>query len=208
MNGYDVLVACEFTGAVRDAFINEGISAISCDLISSEKPGPHYVGDVRKILYYDWKAIIAFPPCTYLANSGVRWLSEGGEIKALHRYYDMVDACLFFNLFDSHSCQYTCIENPVHHGYARKFIRKYDQIIQPHQFGHEIQKRTCLWLKGLPPLKPTEIVGIGKRYVSPKGKSGGAFCYMATGKNQKKDRSRTFPGIARAMAQQWKEYLI
>lgn len=201
-----ILIACEFSGEVRDAFIARGHDAISCDILPTEKPGPHYQGDVRDILNDNWDMIIAFPPCTYLANSGVIHLSDKDEMKALIRWDKMIDACLFFNLFDyDHPCRHICIENPIQHGYARRYIRKYDQIIQPWQFGHEVQKATCLWLKGLPLLTPTNIVDRGPIYIQKNGKKrGGAFhMLMPGGKNQSKNRSRTFPGIAAAMATQW-----
>lgn len=206
MNGYDVLVACEFTGAVRDAFINEGISAISCDLIPSEKPGPHYVGDVRKILYCKWKAIIAFPPCTYLANSGVQHLHRNRE-----RWGKMETAREFFLMFFNADCEKICIENPVPHKYAG--LPAYNQIINPSSFGHKMLKRTCLWLKGLPPLMASKIMDTGdiERYTGRDGRNHGPMWYHACkpeNGSRSKPRSRTFPGIARAMAQQWKEYLI
>lgn len=183
-----VLVACEFSGIVRDAFIAKGHDAISCDLLPTERPGPHYQGDIRDILYNAWDLIIAHPPCTRLCNSGVMWLERR------NLWDDMRNGAEFFSLFLTVDCDKVAIENPIPHKYALEIIkRKYDQIIQPWQFGHGETKATCLWLKGLPLLKPTNIVpGREQRlYKLPPSK------YRA------KLRSTTFKGIANAMAEQW-----
>lgn len=209
-----VLVACEFSGIVRDAFIARGHDAMSCDLLPTERPGPHYQGDVRNILNDGWDLMIVHPPCTFLALSGVRWLVGESE-KELTRWYNMVDACIFFNLLLDAKIPKVCIENPIQHGYARRYIRKYDQIIQPWQFGEEIQKSTCLWLKGLSKLRTTKIVGKGKIYAAPRRNGhGGEFTmrakksytpchFVGPVKDRWKIRSRFFPGIAAAMAAQW-----
>jgi len=142
-----VLIACEFSGTVRDAFIHRGHDAMSCDILPTEKPGPHYQGDVRDVLYSGWDLVIAHPPCTHLASSGARWFKDK---KAEQQY-----AIDFFKLFTTLSCK-VCIENPI--GIMSTQYRKPDQIIQPWQFGHGETKATCLWLFGLPILRPTRIV--------------------------------------------------
>ena len=184
-----VLVACEFSGVVRDAFIEKGHDAISCDLLETELKGPHLKGHVYSALQFDWDLIIAHPPCTYLCNSGVRWLHE---IEG--RRFDMKLAGIFFKKLLDADCQRICVENPIPHKYALEIIgRKYDQIIQPWQFGHGETKATCLWLKGLPELKPTKIV---------KGRDQ-RIHKMSPGEDRGKLRSITYQGIADAMADQW-----
>lgn len=186
-----VLVACEYSGIVRDAFINRGIDAISCDVIPSEAPGPHYEGDARDMLGEPWDMIIAHPPCTRLANSGVRWLAER------NLWADLEEACAFFRLFLDHPCRQVAIENPIPHRHAVERIGKgYTQRIQPWQFGHGESKAICLWLKGLPPLVETDRVDGREQRV----------WRMAPGPDRAKQRSRFFTGIAAAMADQWGIY--
>jgi len=186
-----VLVACEYSGIVRDAFTIKGHDAWSCDILPTDNPnGNHYEGDVKDILYNDWDLIIAHPPCTYFANSGVRWLYEKPN-----RWAELDKSAEFFNLFLDHPCEKVAIENPVIHKHALKLInnRKYTQTIQPWQFGHGETKRTCLWLKGLPKLQPTNIVEGREQRVWK----------LAPSKDRWKLRSTTFQGIANAMADQW-----
>lgn len=186
-----VLIACEFSGTVRDAFANKGHTAVSCDTLPSEKPGNHHQGDIREILDEDWDLIIAHPPCTYLCNSGVRWLKTNES-----RWQDLDRGAAFFNLFLNHKCPRVCIENPIPHKYAiQRFTdnQEYTQLIQPHQFGHGETKAICLWLKGLPKLIPTDIVEGREARVHR----------MAPGPNRQKERSRFYTGIAEAMAEQW-----
>ena len=188
-----VLVACEYSGIVRDAFTIKGHDAWSCDILPTDNPnGNHYEGDVKDILYNDWDLIIAHPPCTYFANSGVRWLHEKPN-----RWAELDKSAEFFNLFLGHPCERVAIENPVIHKHALKLInnRKYTQTIQPFQFGHGETKRTCLWLKGLPKLKPTNIVEGREQRVWK----------LPPSKDRWKLRSTTFQGIAGAMANQWGE---
>ena len=188
-----VLVACEYSGIVRDAFTIKGHDAWSCDILPTDNPnGNHYEGDVKDILYNDWDLIIAHPPCTYFANSGVRWLYEKPN-----RWAELDKSAEFFNLFLDHPCERVAIENPVIHKHALKLInnRKYTQTIQPFQFGHGETKRTCLWLKGLPKLKPTNIVEGREQRVWK----------LPPSKDRWKLRSTTFQGIAGAMANQWGE---
>jgi hypothetical protein len=188
-----VLVACEYSGIVRDAFLEKGVEAISCDILPCESERQdsdefHYQGDVRDILYQNWDMIIAHPPCTRLANSGVMWIQK-------RNLWDELDeGCDFFNLFLYHPCERICVENPVIHKYALERIGKsYDQKIQPWQFGHPEKKGICLWLKGLPPLEPTQIVETREARVHNIGQQ----------KNRAKMRSRFFEGVAKAMADQW-----
>jgi len=185
-----VLVACEFSGIVRDAFASRGHDAWSCDYLPTEREGNHIQGDVRDILEEGWDLMIAHPPCTYLANSGVRWLHERPE-----RWEKLEEAAEFFRTLLNAPIKRICVENPIPHKYAIELIgRKYDQIIQPYQFGEPYSKATCLWLKNLPPLKPTKILTRGieqKVWKEPPSLE------------RWKNRSRTYPGIAKAMAEQW-----
>ena len=184
-----VLVACEFSGIVRDAFIRAGHDAMSCDLLPTESPGPHYEGDVYDVLGKGWDLMIAHPPCTYLANSGVRWLKNDPERQACMRY-----GALFFRVLLEEEIPRICIENPIIHKYAVDIIgRRQDQIIQPWQFGHGETKAICLWLKNLPKLKPTNIVDGREPRVH----------HMSPGPDRWKERSRFYTGIAEAMAEQW-----
>jgi hypothetical protein len=189
-----VLIACEFSGIVREAFKAKGHDAMSCDLLDSEIPGNHYKGDVTDIIYNDWDLIIAHPPCTYLANSGVRWLYNPDKSLAKQRWIDLTYARKFFYLFYDHPiCKKIAIENPIPHKHAD--LPAYTQTVQPYEFGHTTTKRTCLWLKGLPELKPTEIV--------PKENRTQDIWLMSPGPERQRERSRTFKNIALAMAEQW-----
>lgn len=184
-----VLIACEYSGIVRDAFIKKGHEAISCDLLPTESEGPHYQGDVLDILDNRFDLMIAHPPCTYLCNSGVRWLKtqEGRKDK-------MITAALFFRILKNCSIPKIAIENPIMHKYAVEIIgRRQDQVIQPWQFGHGETKATCLWLKNLPKLEPTNIV---------EGREG-RIHKLPPSKDRWKIRSTTYQGIADAMAEQW-----
>jgi hypothetical protein len=180
-----VLVACEFSGTVRDAFIRQGHDAMSCDLLPTEVPGPHHRGSVLDILDDGWDLMIAHPPCTHLAVSGARWFKDKLEEQAaaLRFVRDLLAAPI----------ERIALENPVSIISSR--IRKPDQIIQPWQFGHGETKTTCLWLKGLPPLVPTNVVEGREARIHR----------MPPSANRWKERSRTFPGIAEAMAEQWGE---
>lgn len=192
-----VLVACEFSGIVRDAFIAKGHDAISCDLLPTERPGPHIQGDVRKVLSEAWDLVIAFPPCTHLSNAGARYwkekIADGRQQQAID--FAMNLAAAGFR---------SCVENPV--GRLSTSWRKPDQIIQPYEFGHSERKTTCLWLKGLSQLHPASIVDCEPRgfCIRKSGKDAGKKYnyYFQQGKTAK-ERSRTFSGIAQAMAEQW-----
>lgn len=183
---------------MRDAFLARGIDAISCDLKPTRSPGPHFQCDVRKILYREpWAGIIAHPDCTYITNSGVRWLDRDiGRWKLLYQ------ACEFFKLFLGHPCERVAIENPVPHKYAIGWLgHKYTQTIQPYQFGHTETKRTALWLKGLAPLQETHNVKAMMDRL-PKRETNRVH-YASPGPLRAQQRSETYAGIAAAMAEQW-----
>lgn len=178
-----VLVACEYSGVVRDAFIRAGHDALSCDLLPTDAPGPHYRGDVRDILGNGWDLMIAHPPCTHLAVSGARWFQE--------KQQEQAEALEFVRLLLNAPIHRIALENPVSIISSR--IRKPTQIIQPWQFGHGETKATCLWLKNLPKLQPTDIVAGRESRIHK----------LPPSPDRWKIRSMTYPGIAEAMATQW-----
>jgi hypothetical protein len=179
-----VLVACEFSGVVRDAFIERGHEAVSCDLLPSETSGPHHQGDVLELLFDGfWDLMIAHPPCTHLAVSGARWFKD--------KDIEQAEALDFVRTLLNAPIPRIALENPVSVISSR--IRKPDQIIQPWQFGHGETKATCLWLKNLPSLVPTNVVDGRAPRVH----------HASPGPDRWKERSRTLPGIAVAMAEQW-----
>lgn len=190
-----VLVACEFSGIVRDAFIAKGHNAISCDLLPTEKPGPHYQGDVFDCLReydYDFDLMIAHPPCTHIAVSGARYFKD--------KVQEQESALMFVKQLMHQPIEKICIENPV--GVISTRIRKPDQIIQPWQFGHSESKKTCLWLKGLPLLKPTIIMQMPECGHWDNTTASGQN-KLAPSPDRWKIRSRTYQGFADAMAEQW-----
>jgi len=184
----NVLVACEFSGTVREAFSRHGHNAWSCDLLDTEVLGNHIKGDVRDILEDGWDMMIAHPPCTYLAVSGARWFKD--------RRQEQEEALKFVKELMDVSIPKICVENPVSVISTR--IRKPDQIIQPWMFGVGETKATCLWLKNLPKLQPTEIV---------EGREGRVW-KESPSPDRWKNRSRTYPEIANAMATQWSKNII
>ncbi len=191
-----VLIACEFSGRVRDAFIKRGHDAVSCDLLPTELPGPHIQGDVIPHLTEDWDLMIAHPPCTHLAVSGAAWFKykEKEQKKSLEFVKLLLDA----------SIPKIALENPVSIISTR--IRKPTQIIQPYEFGEPISKKTCLWLKNLPKLIPTKIVDKGEFITFKSGKrmpKWYAEQWRKPKEERMRERSRTFQGIADAMAEQW-----
>lgn len=190
-----VLVACEYSGRVRDAFIARGHEAISVDLLDSEAGHPHLIGDaLDAIELVKPDLLIAHPPCTYLTNSGVRWLyakDEQDQERAAQRWKDLDDAREFFLKLWTAPVPKICIENPIPHKHAK--LPGYSQIIQPWQYGHGETKATCLWLKGLPQLEPTNVVSGREQRLHR----------LPPSPDRWKERSRTFPGIAAAMADQW-----
>jgi len=192
-----VLVACEYSGVVSQAFRDQGHEAISCDLLPNDLTGNqfHYQGDVRDILDKGWDLMVAHPPCTHLAVSGARWFK--------HKQEEQQEALDFVQLLMNAPIESICIENPVSIISSR--IRKPDQIIQPWMFGHEATKTTCLWLKNLPPLQPTNVVNKGERHITKSGKSLPKWYNLPPSEDRWKIRSATFQGIADAMASQWGE---
>lgn len=182
-----VLVACEFSGVVREAFSRRGYDAWSCDLLPSEIRGQHIEGDVRKVLGWDWTLMIAHPPCTYLASSGARWFKD--------RPAEQEAALAFVRELMEAPIPHIALENPI--GVISTHIRKPDQIIQPWQFGHGETKATCWWLRNLPALTPTEVV---------EGREGRVW-KESPSPDRWKNRSRTLPGIAEAIAEQWSAVL-
>lgn len=188
-----VLVACEYSGVVRDAFWDLGHEAWSCDILPSEgtPDRPHHQGDVRDILDYGWDLMIAHPPCTHLAVSGARWFKNKVEEQA--------EALDFVRLLLDADIPKIALENPVSIISSR--IRKPDQIIQPWMFGHPETKATCLWLKGLPKLTPTDNVREVMESLPAKEKN--RIHRLPPGPDRWKERSKTFEGVARAMAAQW-----
>lgn len=189
------LFGCEHSGTIRDAFARLGHYAVSCDLLPSETPGNHYQGDIFDIINDGWDLMIAHPPCTYLSVSGMHWTTRGFRDPQL-----TVDALQFFERLLDAPIPEICLENPISVVSTR--IRRPDQIIHPWQFGHSESKATALWLKGLPLLKPTNIL--------PKPESGRWDNQTASGQNKLppsadrwKLRSKTYQGIAEAMASQW-----
>jgi len=184
-----ILIACEYSGVVRDAFIARGHDAISCDIEDTDVPGPHYKGNVFNILYDDWDMLIAHPPCTHLACSGARWFKD--------KHDQQVEALEFVKLLLNAHIDKIALENPV--GIISSRICKPTQIVQPYWFGDSYQKTTCLWLKNLPKLVPTNMVDKGKICITKSGKHIPDWYNKANAK----ERSKTFPGIAQAMAEQW-----
>lgn len=178
-----VLIGCEFSGIVRDAFSARGHEAWSCDLLASERPGKHYQGDIFDYIDLNWDLLIVHPPCTHLAVSGARWFPG--------KQQEQLEALAFVRRLLDSPIPRIALENPISIISSR--IRKPDQIIQPWQYGHGEIKATCLWLKGVPKLIPTDIVAGRTPRVH----------HMPPGPDRWKERSRTLQGIAKAMAEQW-----
>ena len=189
-----VLVACEESGVVRDAFIARGHDAISCDILPTRSPGPHLQGDVTQWLHGDWDLMIAHPPCTYLARSGMRWLKDQPPLKSgkpvgAERRRLLAESIQFFERLMYCGIPKICIENPI----SFLIPIKETQVIHPWQFGHGETKATGLWLRNLPPLVPTNIVEGREARIHK----------MPPGPDRARDRSVTYAGIAAAMAEQW-----
>ncbi len=187
-----ILIACEYSGIVRDAFAKKGHDVMSCDILPTESEGKHYQGDVFDVLYDDWDMMIAHPPCTHLSVSGARWFTEGKK-----PIYLREEALDFVRKLMDAPIEKIAIENPV--SVIGSYIRKSDQTINPYQYGHPEQKRTCLWLKNLPKLKETNNVyeDMMKLPVSQRER------IHWLGSKKGKERSKFYPGIAQAMAEQW-----
>jgi site-specific DNA-cytosine methylase len=193
-----ILVACEYSGRVRDAFTKRGHHAVSVDFLPSETEGEHIQGDVLEVIHREhWDLMIAHPPCTDLAVSGAKWFIEkradGRQQQALEFVRVLLDAPI----------ERIALENPI--GVISTYIRKPDQIVQPWMFGDEATKTTCLWLKGLPPLMATNVAGKGERHITKSGRSLPKWYNLPPSPDRWKERSRTFQGIADAMADQWSQ---
>lgn len=195
-----VLVACEYSGTVRDAFIRLGHDAMSCDLLPTDATGPHYTGDVSDLLTQQWDMLIAFPPCTYLCSSGMHWTVRGLRDPKLTE-----DALDFVRLLLGANVKHIALENPV--GCISSRIRKPDCVVHPWEHGHAESKTTCLWLKNLPPLIPTNPLPLppSGRWANqtPSGQN-----KLGPSKDRWKLRSATYKGIAEAMAAQWSAYAL
>ena len=193
-----VLIACEYSGTVRDSFLRLGHDAMSCDLLPTEKTGPHYQGNVLDIISLGWNLMIAHPPCTYLSVSGMHWTTRGLRDPQLTE-----DALDFVRQLLNAPIERIALENPVSIISTR--IRPPDQIVQPYEYGHDASKKTCLWLKNLPPLKPTDYIQPriieGKKRWSNQTNTGQNR--LSPSPDRWKHRSATYSGIASAMAEQW-----
>lgn len=208
-SGFDGIIACEYSGIVREAFNKKGFDFMSCDFLPTEQPGNHYQGDILNIIDHNTGFIGSHPECTYMTNSGVRWLWNKDGSKNYDRWVKLEVAVKFFNLLKS-KIKIGYLENPIPHKYARDGfhsvlngewvdgIGKYTQVIQPWHHGHGETKATCLWLIGLPELEPSNIVDGREQRIWK----------LPPGENRWKERSRTFTGIADAMADQWSPELI
>ncbi|MFT6047297.1 MAG: hypothetical protein ACI9WC_003011 [Arenicella sp.] len=192
-----VLIACEYSGRVRDAFKAKGHFAMSCDFHDTEVPGEHYQGDVRDVLSSDWDLMVAHPECTYLCNSGVCHLHKDAK-----RWLKLFDSAEFFRMLLNSGIEKTAVENPVMHKYGKQLIgQQQSQIIHPHMFGHMEQKQTCLWLKGLPSLVSTN--NVKEEMMKLPNNERQRLHYLPPSPDRWKERSRTYQGIADAMAKQW-----
>lgn len=193
-----VLVACEYSGRVRDAFIAKGHDAMSCDLLPTDADGPHYQGDVFDLDLRQFDLMIAHPPCTYLTNSGVTWLHRDPD-----RWAKLDEGAAFFKALLDANVPRIAIENPIMHKYAKERIGgvKQTQVIQPWMFGHMEQKATCLWLKGLPALHETRNVKAEMMALPDNERQ--RLHYLPPSADRWKLRSTTYQGIADAMAEQW-----
>jgi hypothetical protein len=193
-----VLVACEYSGRVRDAFIAKGHDAMSCDLLPTDVVGPHHQGDVFDLDLTQFDLMVAHPPCTYLTNAGVTWLHRDPS-----RWAKLDDGAAFFKRLLEVPIPRICVENPIMHKYAKERIGgvKQTQVVQPWMFGHMEQKATCLWLKGLPPLTPTNNVKEAMMALPDNQRQ--RLHYLPPGPDRWKLRSTTYQGVADAMAAQW-----
>lgn len=192
-----VLVGCEYSGVVRDAFLELGHDAMSCDLLPTDAPGPHYQGDVRDVMGDGWDLAIFHPTCTYLCNSGVRWLSTEPD-----RWKRMIEGAVFFRELLNAPIPRVAVENPVMHGYAATIVgQRQTQVVQPWMFGHPEKKGTGLWLRGLPPLVATDDMRDVMKTLPVSTTD--RIHRAPPGRDRWKVRSTTFAGLAAAMANQW-----
>lgn len=195
-----VLVACEYSGRVRDAFTKLGHDAMSCDILPTDQPGEHYQGDVFDLNFSEFDLMVAHPPCTYLTNAGVTWLHKDAK-----RWIKLFEGAEFFKQLMDLDIPKIAIENPIMHKYAKRLIGNVEQsqVIQPWMFGHTEQKATCLWLKGLPLLEETNNVK-QEMLALPKNERE-RLHYLPPSKDRAKLRSLTYQGVADQMAAQWSE---
>lgn len=192
-----VLVACEYSGVVRDAFLAAGHDALSCDLLPTDSPGPHYQGDVFDVIGDGWDLMVAHPPCTYLTNSGVRWLHTQRD-----RWQGLIEGAAFFRDLLQAPIPRVAVENPVMHGWASRIVGcRQSQVVQPWQHGHPETKATGLWLRNLPPL--TETNNVREHMLTLPKAERSRIHYASPGPDRWKLRSTTYAGIAQAMADQW-----
>ena len=196
-----VLVACEYSGTVRDAFARQGHDAWSCDVLPTDAPGKHHQGDVLEILHDGWDLLIGHPPCTYMTNSGVAWLHKDSD-----RWAKLDEAAAFFLALWNAPIPRIALENPVMHKYAKQRIGNISQAqtVQPWMFGHMEQKATCLWLKGLPRLEETNNVKAEMMRLPVNERQ--RLHYLPPSPDRWKLRSKTYQGLADAMADQWGNY--
>lgn len=198
----NILIACEYSGTIREAFAKLGFNSWSCDLLPTDIPGQHFECDVREVLDKGWDLMVAHPSCTYLANSGVCHLKTDPT-----RWAKLDEAAEFFKLLLSTPIPHIAIENPIPHKYAVERIgRKYDQIIQPWQFGHTESKATCLWLKNLPKLVEANNVKAEMMLLPDRERQ--RLHYLPPSPDRWKIRSKTYQGIADAIADQWSKVLL
>ena len=200
-----VLVACEYSGVVRDAFLAQGHDAISCDLLPTESPGPHIQGDVRQLLLEPWDLVVAHPPCTYLCHYQVQWKNW---LKQLDFWDNAHEAIAFFIACQNANAPRVCVENPVPASWARAKIGSPDDYVEPYFFDDPYRKKTGLWLKGIPPLmrgcRITDPVSwVAHNYSKKHADKHPQWKSLEGHARSGKDRARFWPGIARAMAQQW-----
>jgi len=214
MASLKILIACEYSGRVRDAFLKKGHKVMSCDLLPTEVEGPHYQGDVRDILYDGWDMMIGHPYCTYNTLSGIRWMYHPddtdlpAEERRRHPQYpnrmnDFLEGIDFFKTLQNAPIEKICLENSQPHGMAMDHIGKYNQVLQPWMFGHPEVKATCLWLKNLLPLVPTHVNGGDLFSEAAPEERKAVVHFMAPGVDRWKARSRTYQFIADQMAEQW-----
>ena len=189
-----VLIACEYSGIVRDAFLRAGHDAMSCDILPTESPGPHYQGNVMDILHDGWDLMVGHPPCTYFTNAGNRWYWEDSTVctkeERWKRFYQAVD---FWRMLWNAPIERIALENPEPSKYAAHFIGKPNDKVQPYHYGHKETKGICLWLKNLPPLMSTMMMEEPEPLVH----------FASPGEDRAKIRSRFYEGIAAAMVHQW-----
>lgn len=222
-SSFKILIGCECSGAIRDAFIKRGFNAISCDLKPSETEGPHIQGDLLEVITDDYfDMMIGHPVCKFLAHSGAQWFWHPEDnalrkhLRRPHPLYperrkDQEKGIAFFKALWNAPIDLIGLENPKPLPELIHSVGRYSQIVQPWHFGDSYQKSTCLWLKGLPKLKPTKIVDRGEMLITSSGKKIPKWysdAKSSSGEQTETDRSRTFPGMAAAMAEQWGDYLI